>query len=665
VKKFSFLILSVLLSFCFILSGCNLFIENESEKLNQIAVEAGDFKLTREELLKGYNNYYDTFYSQNQNDSEKAMKALIEYLISKKIYISDSQKLIDEGKIVLTDAEKNYIWYSVYTALINNINSFEKKIKEELNIEDEEKEELEKEDQFVYTPYNKIAEVVFNEETGEYEISILKTVLVEITDEETGEKKYEYVSQEKSSEYPISELFDADYIKNLINVKKLYEGKNNLTEEEIFNKSISKESIRRYIDQLKNNEKGKNLSTEEQDIFDREISRIYNIVYENLLVNKLYVYKVSQIDVSKEDVLNRYLEKVKSSYERYLLDDTAFTKELTTTVGSAKYYAGYQETSKSIEDIFYVPANTTEKFFYLTHIVISLSEMQVQQINELRQYCEANGLDLEAEDGYYKTEFNKIVDKSKIKLDERDKEGYIVVKKTDENAITLEQMLTNLQTDMEEIEDKYYGEDGSITLATEPSVIKKLEIDYQNERADKFNEYIYKYTDDTGTLQIQKTITGEKNENWYTYGLGTNETDAGFVDNFVDAARDLFNNGAGKITSFKEILMQNWSTPDSKGVTTLKTQSTGYSVIMYAGQVSNLFESFDNKDFNLSSLPNDALLIMDYYRLGLTMNKTLFDLIFEECYDNLYDEIIKVYEESILKDINIITHENVYRDLLK
>ncbi|MDD4110650.1 MAG: hypothetical protein PHS54_03755 [Clostridia bacterium] len=530
-KRRLFGLFSLILCVCFCFSGCNLFVQNNIGKSEQIAAETGEIILTREELLKGYNTYYSSFYSNNDENADEAMSDLIEYLISKKIYINDAMDLLDNEEIDITDAENNYLWYSVYSALINNIETFEEKIRLELEIIDENEENLDQESQFVYTPYDKIAEVIYNEETEKYEISIIKKVLVEKTNEETGKKEYEYVTEEESLQYNIVEVFDEEYIIDLINEEKLFEGQTNLTAEQEIDKTISKEAIRRYVRQLKDNEEGKLLSIDDESVYGREIDRIYNIVYENFLINKLYLYKVSEINVEEDDILEKYLEKVKTSYERYLLDPDAFTEELTKTVGSAKQYAGYMEEVNCIEDIYYVPENEDENYFYLTHIVITLSETQVQQINELKQYCEANGLG----ESYYQTEFDKIVDQTKIKLDERDENGYIIVKSTDEEAISVSQMLQNLEDDLTEIDEKYDAEVNSTANLTDAERVA-----YFNERADKFNEYIYKYSDDTGTLQIQKTIMGDKNnENWYTYALGTGETDASFVENFVEEARNL------------------------------------------------------------------------------------------------------------------------------
>lgn len=642
-KKRLFTLLSFILCLTFFLSGCNLFVENSIIKNNQIAVSAGEITLTREELVKGYNNYYSTFYNNNNKNADAAMQDLIEYLIAKKLYINDARKIFGNN---FSEEENNYLWYSVYTALINNIKSFEEKIRKELKIENNEEEELEQESQFVYTPYDKKA--IYNKETGK--ISIIKSVLVETTNEETGEKIYKYVPIEERDLYQIEDIFNSEYIKNLINKNKLFEGQNDLTVEQELDKNISKEAIRRYMVQLKKNEEGKNLSIDIESIFEREIERIYKIVEENLLINKLYKHKVSQINISEEDVLNVYLEKVKECYERYLLDKDAFVKELTTRITS---------NSKSIKDIFYVPKNENENYFYVNHIVIKLSEKQIQQINEAKQTGKGMGWENGGKE-YYEDRFAEIVDMSKIKLDERDENGYIILKSTDEGAISLADMFSKLEADLAEIDAEYEVTNKIVNHLTDENYYA-----YINARADKFNEYIYKYSDDTGTLQIQNTYYN-KLENWYTYALGTNKTDASFMEQFVSLARNLHfpENENGFVTDFDITLMEKWETDSTTGIETL-TGSLGYSIIMYCGEVNNLFESFNEEDFSINSLPNNALQVMDYHRLGLTMNKTLFDLIFEECYNKIYDNIIAQYEDSILNDSDIIKNTKVYSDLIR
>ena len=115
----------------------------------------------------------------------------------------------------------------------------------------------------------------------------------------------------------------------------------------------------------------------------------------------------------------------------------------------------------------------------------------------------------------------------------------------------------------------------------------------------------------------------------------------------------------------------NWQT--TSGVETLQKQSTAYSTMMYCGQINNLFECFDKQKFELNDLFNEeskdgkakfySLAKMDKLRLGLTMNKTLFDAIFEEYYEGMYNEAIEKYEDETLKDVEIKINRNTISDI--
>ena len=710
-KKKWFSIFALILCVCFCFAGCNLFPENQTAIKNQVVVNTGGVVISREDFINGYNNYYSTFYSQSNGDSEVALNSLVKYLVSKELYLDDAYDLIKNGVISLTNTEKNYLWYTTFTSIIPNLESFEEEVKKALELHNEEEnltDDRTQESNFIYTPYDKQAKVVFNEQTREYEIVIVKEILIVKTNEK-GEEEYEYVEVEEALNYDDSnlKLYDINYIFEMLSKDKLFSEEKTLTEEQQQSKTITMEAIRRYIVQLKDNESGKSLSTDSKEVFTREIERIYKVLYDNMILNKLYEYKTDGIKIDKDDFLNYYLSKVKASYDRFYLDPETFIEELTTTVGSANYYGSYGSGANSIEDVFYIP-ETDEKFFYVTHIVISLNEIQVQKINELKEYCEANGKSEE----YYNTEFNKIVPdiseetinkvidiivklenetitqdeyekllldiigEKLLMVDERDDEGYVT-----EDVKTVQEMIASLYIELDEIYVKYYGAAGEeITLhgqtynptETGPlanGVIDEQElINYQQERADKFNEYIYKYSDDSGTIQIQNSIFGGSSENWYVYAMGDGETDNDFVENFVENARNLFKNG--EITGYTSFLMQNWQTED--GVEVLKTQSTAISTMMYCGQVNNLFECFDEGKFTIEDLFTEegsngkyySIYLMDQYRLGLTMNKTLFDLVFEEYYAAMYEEKIVIYEDEMLKDLDFTPNLDVIKDLI-
>ncbi len=116
--------------------------------------------------------------------------------------------------------------------------------------------------------------------------------------------------------------------------------------------------------------------------------------------------------------------------------------------------------------------------------------------------------------------------------------------------------------------------------------------------------------------------------------------------------------------------MENWETKDT--ISILQEQSTAISTMMYCGKIQNLFECFDDEKFTLQDLLNEettngkyySLLKMDQYRLGLTMNKTLFDFIFEEYYDSLYNNLIALYEDEIMEGKDIVIYKDKISDLI-
>lgn len=718
-KRKLFTILAMILCVCFCFAGCSLFPENTNNKNNQIVIEAGDVEINREEFVSAYNRYYSTFYNQYQ-DSDKALNALVDYLVSKELYLEDANNLLDEEKIVLTKTEQNYLWQQTLNAIITNIESFEEKVKDSLNNSNddvEEDEEKEQETQFVYTPYDKKAEIVYNEETQEYEIVVIKEVLT-VKSGENGDE-YEYVLPSEAENYDDSnlELHTIQYVYDRVEIEKLFSNKTELTAEEVEAKTITMEALRRYVAQLEKNEEGKNLSSDKEEVFEREVERIYDILKENILITKLYEYKSGSITVSEDELLKYYLEKVQACYDRYFKDSEVFIEELTKTVGSANQMGSYGTPSNCVEDVFYIPNEISEKFFYVTHIVINLTETQIERINKLKSDSESNGyseeeyneqlykiipdindeviskvikliIQLENEEitqEKYDEELLKVIGSKLLMVDERDSEGYV-----SKEVKTVQEMIASLYKDLDEINIKYYGEanvsktlngieykpteNGLITAEkngnNNQEVINELTIKYQNERADKFNEYIYKYSQDGGTIQIQKSYFGDTFENWYLYAMGDGETDNDFMESFVETSRDLHE--SGEITSYKTFLMMNWK--ESSGIETLQKQSTAFSTMMYCGQINNLFECFDEAKFTLNDLLTEekdngkakyhSLLKMDQLRLGLTMNKTLFDLMFEEYYDVMYNEVIGEYEDEIIEDLTIKLNKEAIKDLI-
>lgn len=614
-------------------AGCGLLQTNQAAEYDQTAILVDGTVITKKDIKNAYDTYFSSYYNSY---SDKAFDKMIEDLITERLLLNKANSLIESGEIVLTPTEKNYIYDQTFKAIIKNLESFEEDAKKLLGLTPEEDDEEEKstDSQYVYTEYSPSAIVEYNEETGKYEVKIKVQYLVAKTDEE-GEIEYEYVDEKEYSSYvEPEELLDFSSF--------VYE---KLSSEDATEKTVAQEAYRLYLARLLKNEDGRGLSKDESSVFERELKRIYDIIYKNFVTTKLYLYTVKDIDITEQEILNYYVAKVKETYERYQENPDLFATEVMKSIREANLYGSYGSKSFSIEDVLYVP-DVEETYFMVYHIIVKFSDEQVDRINEAYKAWQ-DGTDSEGK------EYKKVLEeeKSKIRLNERDEEGTIIVKSTDENAKTFDEMMAELQAELAEATTAY-------------------------EKGDIFNKYLYKYTTDAGSLQIQKDYFGGEHTNWYGYVVGT-EDKGSYLDEFVDEARKLYNEGAGQLGDISDkFYMESWTTEtvkdedgnavkdeEGKEKKVKKFSYGGFDVMMYAGEISNPFESFDSKDFTVESLGADALKVLSEKRLGLLGNKTLFDLIYESIYSNVYSNKVAELKKDLNDAANVIKYEKVYTDL--
>lgn len=628
-KKKFITIIAFCLTLCFLFAGCNLISTNKGKDLSRAAITVNGQAITKEDVNYAYNVYIDSYYNQYE---EEAFDKLIDDLIEQKLVVLKAEELIESGEIVLSNTEKNYMMDETFKAVLSNYEKYENTAKTILKIETQE-ETKDTNAQFVYEKYEPYATVVLNEQTGKYEIKLAVKKLIAKT--ENGKTEYEYVSLQDYESYtePTNVLTFADFEYSKLNSQDAQEN------------AIARQAKTLYLQSLLKNEEGKNLSTDEASVFERELERVYKIIYKNFLSTKLYQYAIRNLNITESEVLNLYLEKVVACHDRYEEDASLFETELTKSIQQANQLGRYGSPSNSIKDVMFTP-NSTEKYFTVFHIMVKFSDEVTKNLKEAYDLGVANE-DMSA--------FNDLLtqEKAALRLNERDENGTIVVKSTDASALTFDQMAANLNAEL--------------ALATTAA-----------EKGDIFNKYLYKYTTDQGLLQIQYDYFGSQisETNWYGYVVGT-EYDGDYVEEFVTRARALYNNGNGVAGDVSEVFYME-STPetdkkdadgnvvkdeDGKAVKVKTFSYGGFDIMMYGGVVENTFESFDNNNFNASALPANALQVLSEKRLGLTGNKTLFDLIYEEIYDKAYSNIINELKEELKTSATIVKNESVYNDL--
>lgn len=637
VKKRVLGILAIILCLCFLFAGCDLLKTDPVKDAEQTAITVNGVVITKEDVKTAYDNYFESYYQQY---SDKAFDKMIEDLVLEKLILTKADDLIESGDIVLSATEKNYLYDQTFKAVLTNLENFEEQAKKllGLDVEDDDADEDDEDEpetnaQFVYTEYNPTAKVIYNETTKKYEIKIYVQHMI-AKENEDGELEYEYVNEDEYASYTepteLLSYSDFEYDK--------------LESEDDQEKIIAREAKRIYLARLLKNEEGKNLSTDEASVFQRELERIYEIVYKNFASTKLYQYATKDIHITEDELLNYYISKVLENYERYQEDPELFEKEVMTSVLSANQWGSYGSAGFSIADIFYVP-EMEESYFMVYHIIVKFEEDQVKRINDAHLAWKNGTISEE--------DYNKVVEdeKAALRLNERDEEGTIIVKSTDENAKTFDKMLEELNAE----------------LATATTA---------EEKGDIFNKYLYKYSTDTGSLQIQYDYFGGQHTNWYGYVVGTDD-DGSYVEEFVEEARKLYDNGAGQLGDISDkFYMESWTTEtlkdeagnavkdeDNKEIKIDKLSYGGFDVMMYAGAISNPFEAFDEEKFEVTDLGEDALKILTEKRLGLAGNKTLFDLLYEGIYSNIYNNLISDLKEDLKDDADVKYYENVYRDL--
>lgn len=303
----------------------------------------------------------------------------------------------------------------------------------------------------------------------------------------------------------------------------------------VYQENTDKKIWSKFISILKKNEEGrldengKKLSTNDTDVFNRYLDKLLEKELDNAKIAKFeetyesnYGFDESGYltPATEQKVLDYYSNIYKANQEIYDNIDT----------DHSKYYKDMtQSTDRS--GIFYNPV--IGEFYEVTHILIPITQEQKDDIAEI-------------ENDPYLTQEEKDEEIKKIK--------------STENTIAT-QRVDGYETDVKKSVDDIYQE---ITkkwdaLNEEYSYDKNL---FASKVAEMFDPYIYMYSTDTGSYNID-----------FSYVVG--KTQSGMVEEFTEACRELFDMGQGYIS--EPVLSEH-----------------GYHIILYTKPVTNLVNSADD-----------------------------------------------------------------------
>lgn len=338
-KKFLSLAFICLISFSFILTGCNLFPTNQANYLSAPIVtfqtaEGENIKIDKEDLITAFNSYGAELVNSYGYSIQDAIDATIEVLINREVMLLEAERTITLG-----NGDLNEIWDDAYDTIISNLSTYEELVIEQWKLNVPSTLDEEEESETAYTPYKKQAEIVLQD--GKYVIKLLNT----------------NTSTDQNVDLYYNE---GEEITSL--VKTVNDRLNNSA-----NKDVLTEAKRQYVEALKESEEGRNLSTNSDEVFAREVERIYEAVKDNKYI-ELYSEKlqgdndISNITLSQ--VLRKLTADMLSSYTKYTLNATQFDTDML----------------DSRENVDYVVNNN---YFYVNHILLKYDESSTTYLDEL------------------------------------------------------------------------------------------------------------------------------------------------------------------------------------------------------------------------------------------------------------------------------------------
>ena len=418
-KKFLTLAFICLISFSFVLTGCNLFPTNQAKYLSApiVTFETADgeqITIDKEDLLTAFNSYGSQLVNSYGYSIQEAIDATIEVLINREVMLDAAKKSITFG-----NGDLNEIWDEAYDTLISNLSSYEEQVIDQWKLNIPSTLEEEEESTTEYTPYKNQAEIVLQD--GKYVVKLLDTNTSVDQDVEL------YYEEGKEIESLI------ETVNNKINNSA--------------NKDVLTEAKRQYIEALKTSEEGQGLSTNNDEVFKREVERVYEVVTENKYV-EIYSDQIrgdndiSNISVSQ--VLRKLTADMLSSYTKYTLSPSQFDTDIL----------------ENRADVDYVINNN---YFYVNHILLKYDDETTAYIEDLEKALNNGTITEKAYNDALEAEADKIKAKN--------------IQTGETTSYSPTDIYNQLTSEMTGVSDD-----------------KKTEI---------FKDYIYTYNEDTGNMNAE------------------------------------------------------------------------------------------------------------------------------------------------------------------
>ncbi len=559
-------ILLCMLMFCMsIFAGCSLVTRDMAKYLATTVIEItlneplgndnDKMIVQKRDLISAYNTY-GYYYQQNGYSKEEALNMTIELLINRRITIAKAEEFYPE----LSVKEKTYLWSETYDALNDNFNSY---LNDVLGITDSSSSSSD--DEVKFNGYDKNA------------------VLKEVDDKLLIEKTESASTKIDEFKYTVARDFDKNEDRELIysNFVKFISDQRDKNYTEAFND---------YFKALLSSEEGQKLSEDKISVFEREIKRLYKVVYENYMIEKYEEYyttdESNESYITPKQIVDLYSSKVRASYTKYEIEGAStYDSDMTNSANSIYYYK-----------------DQGTKFFKVAHILFKFNDEQSARYKQIETEYNSGKYTKEVRDAELDKLYASIVPIAR----EKNEDGIYVEK---ENKASYEKSSQALR---DYIANEVAKEEGKFN------------------KADRFNELIYQYNEDPGMMNPSDI---------YTIGVdGEGNAVSSFVPEFNEAGIALYNKGNGQIGDISGLV---------------RTEN-GLHVLFYAGEIENLYDGINEKfslsDKAVVKLYNERPNIL----LNKTYFDTLYDELVSDNYaifENLQmTEIKKAYTITVYPD---------------
>lgn len=620
-KKFSAILVCLLMIITCGLAGCATFSINKVKYYNEVLATVGKTEITRFDLLTAYNSYGESYFVQQQSKTEtEALNETLNLLIDRELLYQYA--LENEGTYKPTKHQINDIVDEMFSSLDEQMSTYTEKAKTILNIKakEEEKEEEKEETAYKLADYTykkrafvKEREVVKNGVTTvEYYIDYNENYYdtdVELTDNNT-KIAIKYINN-----------FKLNGIINEIQNKYLQHFKTNLEIEEkenataIYNQVIAlfTNNLIEYEYYLRD-ENNKPYSKTTNDLIYRYIERTFNSQLQSQYIENI------RIDYLKKDNLNidllvkeyNYLANV--NYNTYNYNHTAYQNKM-------------KDIGTDGDSVLFHP-DTDVKFGYFIHTLISFDDIK-DRLTAIKENVHD-----------YDAQYANIVNSLKIKP--RNTETGLV----DENTTAVE--LATILSEYNEI----------------------TEIDNYDDKLAAFINFMFKYTGDTATLNQGMPYVIGYNPQEYTGELENDKlvgTYSAMVTEFTKESINLMQQTKGSMST---VDLTSDDMLDNICIT-----EYGIHLLFYVGDV-NSFDIPYQANVSIETNPADYIVEDSTYNLYKKVinpltKQTYFDMMFDLVYPASSGEVYtsnngySEYEEDLTDELSRTYKVTTYKTKIK